>query len=274
MELGSAGSMVAARAAWETSCASVARRELRRFLFAVERDALTVVDGPPLVAAAGDFSWMRVAGLWGQLAHALVEHLARLRGGEDVVAPYDAAQPYAPPAPGDFYLTAAYARLMESPVPALVRDTATAVLSVAAEALWSRRRLVRELGAALSLTRGAALRREGASAGAPSHPFDLPDLTVRGDTWDAMPELLARAEATGAFNSWALGQMSRAGFTRKRWVTRHDDRVRPTHRAAEGQTVPLASEFVVGGFVLAYPADPAGPAQETAGCRCSIVGVR
>ena len=33
-------------------------------------------------------------------------------------------------------------------------------------------------------------------------------------------------------------------------------------------------EFVVGGFVLAYPADPAGPAQETAGCRCSIVGVR
>jgi hypothetical protein len=47
-----------------------------------------------------------------------------------------------------------------------------------------------------------------------------------------------------------------------------DHRTRSTHEIADGQRVPLASPFLVGGFQLAFPGDPSGPPQEIIQCRC------
>jgi 2'-5' RNA ligase len=56
----------------------------------------------------------------------------------------------------------------------------------------------------------------------------------------------------------------------KTWLATNDPRTRPTHRAADGQTVPLLDAFVVGGFPLMVPGDPIGPPGEIIGCRCSL----
>jgi len=57
---------------------------------------------------------------------------------------------------------------------------------------------------------------------------------------------------------------------RKRWRSRNDERTRSSHRAADGQTVGIDAPFTVGGAQLMYPGDPAGPAEEIFGCRCSF----
>lgn len=57
---------------------------------------------------------------------------------------------------------------------------------------------------------------------------------------------------------------------RKRWRSRHDDRVRSSHREADGQAVALDDPFRVGGAELMYPGDPKGPAGEVLNCRCEM----
>jgi len=280
--LSSPGDALSARAGWEHSLAGVVRREMRRWLAEVERAALASDPGATALTASGreGFSWRRVVAPWGLLARAVVEHVAYLQGDRAALAdlrsrPYDESAPYATPTPGSPYLSGVYDRIMESPAPRLAMDTATLVLAIAAERLWSLAKLSSALADALDPRTGAALARGVAPippGPEPAHPFTLEDLTVRRDSWAAMPELMARAEATSAYNTYALDQLSRAGFTHKRWVTRHDEKVRPTHAAAEGQTVPAAGEFLVGGFSLRYPADPTAPAVETAGCRCVLIG--
>lgn len=56
------------------------------------------------------------------------------------------------------------------------------------------------------------------------------------------------------------------------WVSRHDDRVRPSHRDLDGSRVPFGGRFVVGDGTayLRYPGDPEGPPSETMGCRCHL----
>ena len=66
---------------------------------------------------------------------------------------------------------------------------------------------------------------------------------------------LVAADATG----WAYEQI---------WVSQGDGRVRATHSEAHGQAVALDEAFKVGGALLRYPRDPAGPPGETYGCRC------
>jgi HK97 family phage portal protein len=52
------------------------------------------------------------------------------------------------------------------------------------------------------------------------------------------------------------------------WRTRHDERVRKSHRDADGQVREVNEPFNVGGFDLRFPSDPLAPASQARGCRC------
>lgn len=54
----------------------------------------------------------------------------------------------------------------------------------------------------------------------------------------------------------------------KEWLSAEDDRTRPSHSEADGQSVGIDDPFVVGGALLMYPGDPSGPAREVINCRC------
>lgn len=56
----------------------------------------------------------------------------------------------------------------------------------------------------------------------------------------------------------------------KVWITVKDERVRPTHRAAHGQRVPLSAKFEVGGSKMERPGDLTAPIDEWANCRCLL----
>lgn len=80
---------------------------------------------------------------------------------------------------------------------------------------------------------------------------------------------IARTETAGCMNEAAFDRYHEAGFTRKRWVTAHDEHTRPSHVACESQgPVPSTRPFVNG---LRFPGDPDGPPEEIINCRCTLV---
>jgi GNAT superfamily N-acetyltransferase len=87
------------------------------------------------------------------------------------------------------------------------------------------------------------------------------------DTWAGTTS----REVVGAMNAASLITATQAGAVRKRWLATDDERTRPTHREAEGQTVHIAEPFRVGGHPLRFPHDPAGPVGETINCRCTMI---
>jgi len=91
----------------------------------------------------------------------------------------------------------------------------------------------------------------------------------------SMPRALtvARTTVIAASNAGSYAQASLLageGGMRKRWVATEDNRVRPDHHNADGQTVAMTSPFSVGGWPMMYPGDPNGPADEVINCRCTI----
>lgn len=97
--------------------------------------------------------------------------------------------------------------------------------------------------------------------------------------WENRAAVVARTESIGALNggrndgfATVAGQLG--GTFEKLWIATFDTRTRDTHRAAEGQRVPVGGLFAVGEAMLAYPGDPAGPPQEVIQCRCTTVLVR
>lgn len=92
--------------------------------------------------------------------------------------------------------------------------------------------------------------------------------------------VIARTESHGARNVAAVAtlqrfeaQYAKPGIMRKQWQATEDERTRHTHDEADGQTVAFADPFIVGGFSLAFPGDPAGPPQEVINCRCTTYAV-
>lgn len=52
------------------------------------------------------------------------------------------------------------------------------------------------------------------------------------------------------------------------WRTRHDERVRKTHRDVDGQAVKVGEAFTVGGVPVRFPSDPLAPPSQSRHCRC------
>lgn len=140
--------------------------------------------------------------------------------------------------------------LEESGLPVMVYEDVRALLKRAASEGWGERKTKIELGRLLGTS-----RRKGEATTA----------------YAARLRTLARTAATAnAAHRMATSDLAlKRG--RLRWVTVHDNRVRPTHVAADGQVQDLGTPFIVGGAHLLYPGDPAGPLKETANCRCILI---
>lgn len=67
-----------------------------------------------------------------------------------------------------------------------------------------------------------------------------------------------------------LQRMIEAGYTHKTWVSILDNKTRPSHWLAWGQTKPIKEPFDVGGVKMMCPCDHTAPAREVANCRCSL----
>jgi hypothetical protein len=98
-------------------------------------------------------------------------------------------------------------------------------------------------------------------------------VTYDGSDWWSKMRRDARTVVTGLDGTLTQQIITQYGVAAKRWVTRRDNRVRDTHRAADGQTVPANAYFSVGSARLMHPGDRSGPIEEVVNCRCIMVGV-
>lgn len=83
--------------------------------------------------------------------------------------------------------------------------------------------------------------------------------------------IIAQSLSTGATNAAAeaAGRVMDT-IQLKTWVSMEDEKVRPTHAAAHGQTVPVGEKFDVGGHKMRKPGDLTAPPEEVINCRCII----
>jgi len=93
----------------------------------------------------------------------------------------------------------------------------------------------------------------------------------RGGNW---LRLNGRTLGTALAGQATLAQARALGVTTTQWISRRDERVRHSHRVADGQVRPVGEPFTVGGFALEYPGDPSGlPATAAVvhNCRCGLL---
>lgn len=81
---------------------------------------------------------------------------------------------------------------------------------------------------------------------------------------------VTRTEVNAIGNLAAMDAAYRRGERFKTWKTFGDLKVRPTHKAANGQRVPLDMPFTVGGYQMMFPNDSSlgAPVGEVVNCRC------
>jgi hypothetical protein len=105
----------------------------------------------------------------------------------------------------------------------------------------------------LGVPETAALIRSEISAAAP---------------WQA--DMLARTDLNSLANGASKAAASLTGMQFKTWIATMDDKTRPEHADADGQTVPINDPFDVGGEDADYPGDPALSDAMAANCRCTL----
>ena len=90
-----------------------------------------------------------------------------------------------------------------------------------------------------------------------------------------MAKCAARTAITGAENAGRVDSYKRAvamGLKiEQEWLATLDKRTRHSHRAVDGQHIPVGEKFIVGNTELEYPADPKGDPSETYNCRCTLI---
>lgn len=92
-----------------------------------------------------------------------------------------------------------------------------------------------------------------------------------GPKWRVRVKRATRTAFTGLTGRLVMVELRLRGSTGKRWVSRHDDKVRHSHLEADGQVQPLEQPFRVGNVDLDYPGQKGKPLEETANCRCLIM---
>lgn len=87
---------------------------------------------------------------------------------------------------------------------------------------------------------------------------------------DSRAMTIARTEMHAALEAGSYAQAKLVDPTgTKTWLATEDDRTRPTHVVADGQSATIDGTFSVGLSKLRYPGDPLGAANETINCRCT-----
>lgn len=84
--------------------------------------------------------------------------------------------------------------------------------------------------------------------------------------------LIALNEANWICNNREFFDAEQDGKTKKTWHTALDEKVRMTHIALEGVTIPVNEQFHVGAYLMDYALDTSYGAgvEEIANCRCSV----
>lgn len=250
LDVASPSAAIGRQAAREAMLLGEAESMLRVFLSRVRDKALDGVLYPPQVSAF----W--AAGVEGMLEHLSTEEADYVR--EDFLGT---------DLPDDVYTAAT----------TVLRAHAQAFGSVSANPSGLRT----ELGRVLSPD-GFAVEQISASIGWLEQESTLS--LVAAGFWDSLQETgsvwikrirrVTRTSATGMSGWISVTAIRLQDYPMKRWVTRHDDHVRFTHRKADGQTVPVNQPFRVGGTSLMYPGAKDAEYGEIVNCRCVLVGVK
>ena len=151
--------------------------------------------------------------------------------------------------------------LTDSGLPAHLYEDVQVILDNAAAEAWTENQTKRALSKLL-------IPKQNASKKIPTAQRETRDeyrARIRSTAIETINQNLQRATAR---------RIQEQGLSWKKWVAHHDDRTRPAHREADGQTVPATDTFTVGGFRMRYPKDPSAPLHLTINCRCIMVGAK
>lgn len=86
--------------------------------------------------------------------------------------------------------------------------------------------------------------------------------------------LVSVNEAQTVLGYSELSEAIKNGYTKKKWITEGDRKVRKTHREVDMQEIPIDEYFFVGDSLMMYPHDNITfdiDPKEVINCRCSIV---
>lgn len=161
----------------------------------------------------------------------------------------------------------------ETDIPDVAYDSIQAVYAAALTERWSASTTRDQLRLALQPDVGPSSLVAAGRRG-PRHGARWEELDTGGMSFMDRMKRDARTAVTGLDGILTSSALRDQGFTRKRWVTRHDAKVRETHREVEGDTVPLEQPFYVGGYPLMYPGERGAPLSLVINCRCVMVGTR
>lgn len=151
--------------------------------------------------------------------------------------------------------------LTDSGLPAHLYEDVQVILDNAAAEAWTEAKTKRALSKLL-------IPKQNASKKIPATQRETRDeyrVRIRSTAIETINQNLQRATAR---------RIQEQGLSWKKWVAHHDDRTRPAHREADGQTVPATDTFTVGGYRMRYPKDPSAPLHLTINCRCIMVGAK
>lgn len=102
--------------------------------------------------------------------------------------------------------------------------------------------------------------------------FDLPSTVQSLIVSKASVLRMARTAAHTASERGSFIAAASVGLPMmKEWASLEDDRVRPTHAAANGQLQQIHRPFTVGASSMMFPGDPTAPIGERANCRCTAL---